>query len=413
MADRHPLPATAPTALKGEPTESASRQGVICVCVPHGTVPDARGFSPALVALNQSSHLQNWAPIIVCPSEHHAPGIRQTNGIPTFYYRRRRFEERWRKIIGGQRTPLLTNLVTLCRSKTFDLLHVHQLEFPISVFRQRYTRPLPIVAHAHVPNHAFSKDRGTADHYVAVSEHVRSAMVAQGYPDERVSVVRNGVDTCLFQPLGETQRSETRHELGLPPIGSVLAFFGRKQTEKGFDVFLKVAEALLSEDPDLLVLSVGPEAAAMTDADYRELLTLRKKLALTGRFYDWPPLPQAALGKALGVVDVTLLPSKVEPQGMAMLESLASGCVTISTNVGGIRESISDGFTGFLLDEPEDVRAALTCVKFALANLPRLVPLRAKARESACSRFDWAYSARLLEGIYAHVLAKKRGAPPF
>lgn len=412
VAHRNPLRTAVPTTLKGEPKEDASRRGVVCVYVPHGTVPDVRGFSPALVAENQSFHLQNWTPVIACPSEHNKPGIRQTNGILTYYYRRRRFEERWRKICGGHWTPLLTNLSILCKSKTFDILHVHQLEFPVSSFRRRHTRPLPIVAHAHVPNHAFSKHRGVADHYVAVSEHVRSAMVDQGYPVDRVSVVRNGVDTLLFQPVKEAQKCEARHELGLPLTGSVLAFFGRKQTEKGFDVFLKVAEALLLEDPELLVLSIGPEAAAMTDPDYGQHLALRKKLALGGRFYDWPPLPQAALGKALGVVDVTLLPSKVEPQGMAMIESLASGCVTISTNVGGIRESISDGLTGFLLDEPTDVRVALARTRFALGNLPRLAPLREKARESACSRFDWAHSTRHLEDIYARVLAETRGMPP-
>lgn len=398
--------------LRGGPIEGARGQGALCVCVPHGTVPDARGFSPALVAWNQSCHLQNWTPVIVCPSEHHAPGRRQTNEIVTFYYGRRRFEERWRKIAGRQWTPLLTDLVRLCGSQAFDLLHVHQLEFPITLFRRRHTRPLPIVVHAHVPNHVFRKDRGTADHYIAVSDHVRSAMVAQGYPPARVSVVRNGVDTRLFRPLGVAHKSEARGELGLPPTGPVLAFFGRKQTEKGFDVFLKVAESLLSEDPELLVLSIGPEAAAMTDADYLEHLTLRKRLALTGRFFDWPPMPQAALGKALGVVDVTLLPSKVEPQGMAMLESLASGCVTISTSVGGIRESISDGVTGFLLNEPTDVQAALVCTKFALANLPRLVSLREKAREAACGRFGWAHSSRLLEDIYARVLAEKGDPQP-
>ena len=412
MAHRHPSPTTVPTTLKGEPTEDASRRGVVCVYVPHGTVPDIRGFSPALVAENQSFHLQAWTPVIACPSEHNEPGTRQANNIRTFYYGRRGIEERWRKVFGGHWTPLLTNLVTLCKSQTFDILHAHQLEFPVSSFRRRHISPLPIVAHAHVPNHAFSAHRGVADHYVAVSEHVRSAMVDQGYPADLVSVVRNGVDTLLFRPLENTQKSAARHELNLPPTGSVLAFFGRKQTEKGFDVFLRVAEALLSEDPELLVLSIGPDAAAMTDPDYGKHLALRRKLALTGRFNDWPPLPQAALGKALGVVDVTLLPSKVEPQGMAMIESLASGCVTISTSVGGIRESISDGLTGFLLDDPTDLNAALARTKFALANLSRLAPLRQKARESACSRFDWAHSTRRLEDVYAHVLAKTKGASP-
>lgn len=304
----------------------------------------------------------------------------------------------------------MSDLVTLCRNKTPDILHAHQLEFPVSLFRRRHKRCLPIVAHAHVPNQCFNERRGIADHYIAVSEHVRSIMISQGYPGERVSVVRNGVDTGLFQPLEGARKSEVRAGLGLPQRGSILAFFGRKQTEKGFDVFLGVARTLLFEDPHLVVLSIGPETAAMTDSDYQAHLALRKDLALTGRFYDWPPLPQAALGQVLGIVDVTLLPSKEEPQGMAMIESLAAGCVTISTSVGGIRESISDGVTGFLLDNPSDMGEALVRTRYALANVDRLVSLREEARKSACAFFDWAHSAHHLEAIYARILGSSLGS---
>lgn len=385
-------------------------QQTICAYVPHGTVPDIRGFSPALVAWNQSLRLQRFSAFIACPAEAHPAGMHHIRGVPVFRYARRRLEERWHKIAGGSWTPLLSDLVTLCRNKTPDILHAHQLEFPVSLFRRRHKRYLPIIAHAHVPNQRFNERRGIADHYIAVSEHVRSIMISQGYPGERVSVVRNGVDTGLFQPLGEARKSEVRTRLGLPQQGSILAFFGRKQTEKGFDVFLGVARTLLLEDPRLVVLSIGPETAAMTDPDYQAHLALRKDLTLTGRFYDWPPLPQAALGQVLGIVDVTLLPSKEEPQGMAMIESLAAGCVTISTSVGGIRESISDGVTGFLLDNPSNMGEALARTRDSLANLDHLVSLREEARKSACALFDWTHSARHLEAIYARVLGSSLGS---
>ena len=95
---------------------------------------------------------------------------------------------------------------------------------------------------------------------------------------------------------------------------------------------------------------------------------------------------------------------------MAMIESLAAGCVTISTSVGGIRESISDGVTGFLLDNPSDMGEALARTRDSLANLDHLVSLREEARKSACALFDWTYSARHLEAIYARVLGSSLGS---
>jgi glycosyltransferase involved in cell wall biosynthesis len=99
------------------------------------------------------------------------------------------------------------------------------------------------------------------------------------------------------------------------------------------------------------------------------------------------------------------MPSLAEPQGMAMIESLAAGCITISSRVGGIGETIEDGVTGFLVDDPRDVDLLYARTAYVLDNLEALAPLRRAARSYAVQNLDWSISARRLEVLYQHLLA--------
>jgi glycosyltransferase involved in cell wall biosynthesis len=97
--------------------------------------------------------------------------------------------------------------------------------------------------------------------------------------------------------------------------------------------------------------------------------------------------------------------SLAETQGMAMIESVAAGCVTISSRVGGISETIDDGVTGFLVDDPHDGDLLYARTAFVLDNLEALAPLRMAARSYAVQNLDWSISAQRLEALYEQILA--------
>ncbi len=104
------------------------------------------------------------------------------------------------------------------------------------------------------------------------------------------------------------------------------------------------------------------------------------------------------------MTDIVLVPSLSEPQGMVMLESMACGCITISSNREGIKESVEHGKTGFLLDRPENPDEALAQLEDVIGRLDSLGNLRHAARAAAVTRFDWNAITSRLEKIYLDVV---------
>ncbi|MEO1766420.1 glycosyltransferase [Thiobacter sp. AK1] len=98
------------------------------------------------------------------------------------------------------------------------------------------------------------------------------------------------------------------------------------------------------------------------------------------------------------------MPSRIETQGMVMIEEMAAGLVVISSDRGGIRESIRHGQTGVLLEDPTDLDAATAAIEAVLNNLSGWTPVRIAARREVEARFSWETIVPRLESIYAEIL---------
>ncbi len=385
----------------------------ILVYVPHGAIPDRRGFSPAIVACEFARRTRLVRPWLACAAEQDPVGRDTWEGLPVARLGRRRFYTRLRKL--GLRPPgwtLAADFLALCREIAPALLHVHQLEFDVYELGRRF-RDIPTIVHAHVLTHPASPGRGRAAFYVAVSDHVARGLADLGYPAERTVTIRNGVDTQLFAPADAQRAARAKERLGLAPGTPVLAFVGRKHDVKGYPAFLAVAERLLAHMDSLMVLAIGADPERPSgEAGFTRSREREHRLMATGRFRSLPALRQIDLARAYDAIDVTLLPSLAEPQGMVMIESLSAGCVTISSRVGGISETIMDGVTGLLVDDPRDVDALYERAAAVLARLPDHATMRAAARAYAVQYLDWAVSAARLDDLYKTVVSGIQDVPP-
>lgn len=379
------------------------------IYVPHGAIPDRRGYAPAIVAWNFARYLREFDPFVLCAREHHAADHEFVHGISVQRFHEGRLYRRlFKKITRLDPYPLHRRAAAMLRHQPWDLLHAHQLEFPVDDFLRRTGTRKPVLLHAHVTTNQFDPARGVADRYIAASEHIRRRLIeAKGYPAERLVVVRNGVDVELFKPAVTADRRQLRLHLDLPQDATVLVFFGRREEVKGFHVWLRALAALTERHKDLYAVAIGPERReALLEPTYAERRQLQQQLDARGRFRSLPAVPHPELVNYLRAADVALLPSLVEPQGMAMIEAMASGCVTVSSKVGGIPESIRHGETGYLLERPEDIDEVIaTCEKVLNQSTERAV-MREKARADIVARFSVDVVARELEQVYREVLPK-------
>jgi len=187
----------------------------------------------------------------------------------------------------------------------------------------------------------------------------------------------------------------------------VVSFIGRMQEVKGFHIFLQAAETLLSKYPRIYVLAAGQEPdAAKRERSYSSRMDTRIRLraGYEERYREFSGLPHSELSNIYKITDVSFLPSLSEPQGMVMIESMSSGCITVSSNVGGIKESIANGTTGFLLDDPNNVDGGVQLIEELVEHSEKYENLKRSAREFVVNNFDWTISAGKLEELCLTVI---------
>ncbi|MET0556526.1 MAG: glycosyltransferase family 4 protein [Vicinamibacteria bacterium] len=190
---------------------------------------------------------------------------------------------------------------------------------------------------------------------IAVSEATRRIMVErEGVPDERITVVWNGMDA--LPPPSPASVQALRLSLGLRESSPVCLLAARLHEEKGHAVLLRALPAVLRSVTDLVVLCAGdgPHRAAL------ERETAERGLAAHVRFLgqrgDVPAL--------LALSSLAVLPSLAESFGFAALEAMSLGRAVVASRAGGLPEVVADGETGLLADvgDVDGLASALTAL---------------------------------------------------
>ncbi len=223
-------------------------------------------------------------------------------------------------------------------------------------------RPPYVVSTIHSSRVRSAEDRETLreltasmDHLIAVSraiEHkleVENRVIAGGPP---ISLIYNGIDLDRYDH--QEPCCTLRDEYGLEPGSQIVGVVARLEPEKGHPTLLEAWPAVLRAVPDayLLVVGEGSQRDSL-EAQAREL-RIAHRVVFTGRRDDIPAVTAA--------LDVAVLPSYREAQGLTILEAMALSRPIVASNVGGIPEMIEDGVTGLLVPphEPDALAGAIT-----------------------------------------------------
>jgi glycogen(starch) synthase len=98
------------------------------------------------------------------------------------------------------------------------------------------------------------------------------------------------------------------------------------------------------------------------------------------------------------------VPSIYEPFGLVALEAMASGCLCIVADTGGLREVVPDDGTVGLRFPAQDARALRTSLEQVLCDDAARAKMVAEAREHVL-RFDWAEVGRQTAVVYERLTA--------
>jgi starch synthase len=234
---------------------------------------------------------------------------------------------------------------------------------------------------------------------VAVSDGMRADILA-AYPEihnERVRVIRNGIDTDEYRPDPGTDVLE---RYGVDLARPYVIFVGRITRQKGVPVLLRAASRLIPEAQ--LVLLAG---AADTPEQLAEVTELVDGLRATRSGVIWIPemLPKPEVIQFLTHAAVFAIPSVYEPLGIVNLEAMACGTAVAGSRTGGIPEVVADGETGLLVP-PDDPRALAEALNALLRDPARARAMGQAGRKRAIAEFGWPAIAAQTADLYAELV---------
>jgi glycosyltransferase involved in cell wall biosynthesis len=232
---------------------------------------------------------------------------------------------------------------------------------------------------------------GAASAVITNSE--RSRDLAPWRLRPRHVVIHNGIEPLPVR----CARGDIRRALAIDPGALVVGTVGRLVEAKNHRRLLEVAAAIVPRRPHVrfVVVGSGPlESALRAEAAARGL---RQHVRFAGERSD--------VGDLLHAMDVFLLTSDREGLCNAVMEAMDAQLPCVVTDVGGNRELVEDGVTGFVCG----TTPALSAAVLRLLDDPLLRGrLGAQARLRVRERFGAARAARETEALYARLLDAAR-----
>ncbi len=311
-----------------------------------------------------------------------------------------------------------------------DLVHCHTWysHFGGILARKNYGIPLVITTHSLEPLRPWKREQlgggydfslwiektalEMADAIIAVSRETKHDIERLFEVDPaRVHVIHNGIDLDEYRKVQSTIALK-RH--GIDPAKPYLLFVGRITRQKGI-IYLVRAIEFMDRDFQIVLCAGAPDTKEIAAEMNQALAAAKKKRP--DIFWIEEMLDRKAVVELYSHAAVFCCPSIYEPFGIINLEAMACGTAVVASAVGGIKEVVVDGETGFLVplkQMKESPFAPANPEKFArdlAAPINQLMqdrPLREKfgraGRKRAERYFSWSAIARETEAQYRSLL---------
>jgi glycogen(starch) synthase len=296
----------------------------------------------------------------------------------------------------------------------FDLVHSHDWLVAGAAERLARDRRLPWLVTVHATEygrhqgwvqtypqshiHAAERDMvRRADRVITCSQYMRSHVASVfGVGRRRIVGMQNGIDPSDLEPVAD-DLDALRAGYAAPDEKLVL-LVGRLVYEKGFHLALDALAPVIEKLGGVRFIVAGTGSAESELRRQARRLGLHRK----GVFLGW--VGDDMLHSLYRISDLCIVPSIYEPFGIVALEAMASGCLCVVADTGGLREVVPGDGTVGLRFPSRDTAALGAILERVLTDDRERAQLIAEAREHVL-RFDWAEVARQTKALYAEMAA--------
>jgi glycogen(starch) synthase len=234
-----------------------------------------------------------------------------------------------------------------------------------------------------------------ADRVITCSRYMRSHVASVfTAPQRKIVAMQNGIDPRDLEPVAD-DLAALRARYAKPDEKLVL-LVGRLVYEKGFHLALDALAPVIETLGGVRFLVAGTGSAEAELRRQARRLGLQRK----GVFLGW--VGDDMLHSLYRISDMCIVPSIYEPFGIVALEAMASGCLCVVADTGGLREVVPGDGTVGLRFPSRDTDALQAILERVLTDDEEREQLVREAREHVL-RFDWAEVARQTEALYTEM----------
>jgi starch synthase len=239
---------------------------------------------------------------------------------------------------------------------------------------------------------------------------------------DRLTGILNGIDTTVWDPANDAliperydattlerkavNKKALQIRFGLEPRRDIplLGAVSRLTTQKGLDLLLDIADAVLALPAQIVIVATGDKALE------------RRLLALTatrpGRLASFIGFDETLAHLVEGGADAFVMPSRFEPCGLNQMYSQRYGTLPIVHATGGLADSVVDctsqtlangTATGFKFFAPT-AGALMGAIERCAAAYGDAAVWRALQRNGMARDFSWNVAAREYAAIYARLV---------
>ncbi|MGH2356740.1 MAG: glycosyltransferase family 4 protein, partial [Candidatus Limnocylindria bacterium] len=285
------------------------------------------------------------------------------------------------------------------RRNEIDLIHAHMYRAEVVGTRAALVAGTPVIIATVHSSRVRSPDdiallaalTPHQDRVIVPSRSIEAKVRGEGRRGARFSVIANGVDLSRFAI--PSPPSLLRRDFGIAPEALLIGVVARLEPEKGHAYLIEAMPSLVAHAPATWLAIVGEgslepqllaQAAALPPP-------ARDRIVFAGRRDD--------VSAVTGDLDIAVLPSLREAQGISILEAMARRKPVVASAVGGIPEVITHGVDGILVP-PADPAALAAAVVSLLTDASLRTRLGEAGRRTVEERFSIGAMVRQVESVY-------------
>ena len=323
------------------------------------------------------------------------------------------------------------NMTQFCdrQRAPYDIAHANFWTSGVVAMAMKHEFGIPFVTTFHALGRVRKLHQGEADQFPRVREEVEERIIREssrviaecaqdrndlirlyGAEPSNVCVIPCGFDPAELWPI---DKRVARNELGFAPDERVILQLGRIVPRKGIDVPIRALARLRDAyGIDARLMIVGGESDEPSPVATPEIGRLRRiaeEAGIADQVHFTGRRPRPVLRYYYSAADVFVTTPWYEPFGITPLEAMACATPVVGARVGGIKTTVRDGKTGYLVP-PRDPDALAERLA-QLFRQPGLLQQMGRAgRERAVRAFTWDQIAERVAAVYARVAQADRPA---